>query len=120
MEQVIPLDVYDTDDLDAVLYSENPGDLGDSLVLFPRQVFEAVASASVEDVVSHMHTEDGDVIEDVDFRQVEIDRAPTHGRFIVRFLDRHDKALAAGVVVTGGALIAASLAVRYRAQRGHG
>jgi len=117
MHELIPIGVYDDEDVDAVLHSENPGDLGDSLLLFPRQVFEAVARASVDEVVSHMETAEGDVIEDVDFRRVEIDRSSTHGRFVVRFLDGHDKALKAGVVVTGAALIAASLGVRYRSQR---
>ncbi|MCU1430240.1 MAG: hypothetical protein JWL83_4240 [Actinomycetia bacterium] len=115
-----PDDIDDNEDVDAALRTENPGDISDSLVAFPRQVFEAVARASVDDITSHMETEDGDVIEDVDFRHVDIDRAASHGRFVVRSHGHHNKALAAGVVVTGAALIAASLGVRYRAQRRHG
>src|SRR5689334_4740083 len=108
------------DDLDT-LHLENPGDLGDSLLVLPRQVFDAVASASVADVASQIETEDGEIIGDVDFRNVDIDRGPTDGRFVLRFRNHHEKRLAVtGVVVTGAALIAAALSVRYTAHRRHG
>jgi hypothetical protein len=110
------------DDLDVTWLGENlgeqPGDvtdsIADSIVLFPRQRFDATAGVSVGEVVSTLGTDDGDVIDDIDLRIVEVERVDARGMFLVRVRGHHNKALAAGVIVTGAALIAAALGVRYR------
>jgi hypothetical protein len=94
--------------------------LADSIVLFSRQRFDATAGVSVGEVVSTLGTQDGDVIDDIDLRDVEIERVDAHGRFLVRVRGHNNKALAAGVIVTGAALIAAALGVRYRTGAVHG
>ena len=97
---------------------EGPGDvidsIADSIVLFTRQRFDATAGVSVGEVVTILGTDDGDVIDDIDLRVVEVERADARGKFLVRVRGHHNKALAAGVIVTGAALIAAALGVRYR------
>jgi hypothetical protein len=97
---------------------EQPGDvidsIADSIVLFTRQRFEATAGVSVGEVVSTLGTDDGDVIDDIDLRDIEVERTDTRGKFLVRVRGHHNKALAAGVIVTGAGLIAAALGVRYR------
>ena len=105
-------------DLDANTYVEDPGNLSDSIMLFPQQVFAAMASATTDDLVAHLATADGDVIEDLDVRDLEIEKTATTGRFLVRVKGAaHNSALAAGVVVTGGALIAAAMHLRHKRAR---
>jgi hypothetical protein len=102
-------------DLDALPYVEDPGNMSDSIIAFPLQMLEAMAVATDEDLVSRLETADGDVLEDVDMRDLEIEKTSTSGRFLVRVRGAaHNSKLAAGVVVTGGALLAATMALRYK------
>src|SRR5690242_7496208 len=109
------------DDMDSIWLGEQPGDvidsLADSILVFPRQRVDATMRASVGEIVSTLDTDDGVVIDDVDLRDVEIERASTRGKFLVRVRGHHNQALAAGVIVTGAALIGAALGVRYRQVR---
>jgi hypothetical protein len=112
----VPPKIID-EDLAADAYVEDPGNLSDSIMLYPQQVFDAMASATTDDLVAHLATADGDVIEDVDVRDLEIEKTATSGRFLVRGKGAaHNSALAAGVVVTGGALIAAAMHLRHKRQ----
>jgi hypothetical protein len=103
---------------------EQPGDvidsIADSIVVFPRQRFNATAGVSVSELVSTLGTDDGDVIDDIDLRDIEVERTEARGKFLVRVRGHHNKALAAGVIVTGAGLIAAALGVRYRTGASHG
>jgi hypothetical protein len=102
-------------DLDAHPYAEDPGNLSDSIIAFPLQMLDAMAIATDQDLVSRLQTADGEVLEDVDLRELEIEKTATSGRFLVRVRGAaHNSALAAGVVVTGGALLAATMALRYK------
>jgi hypothetical protein len=102
-------------DLGAHAYVEDPGNLSDSIIAFPLQVLDAMAVATDDHLVASLQTADGDVLEDVDLRELEIEKTPTSGRFLVRVRGAaHNSALAAGVVVTGGALLAATMALRHK------
>jgi hypothetical protein len=102
---VPPTDI--DDDLDALLHAENPGNLSDSIIEFPRQVLDAMAAATDDELVAQLRTADGDVLEDVDLRDVAIEKTAASGRFLVRVGG-------AAVVVTGGALIAAAMHLRHK------
>jgi hypothetical protein len=96
-------------------YVEDPGNLSDSIIEFPLQMVDALARATNDDLVSQLETADGDVIEDVDLRELDIEKTETSGRFLVRMRGAaRNSALAGGVVVTGGALIAAAMHLRHR------
>ena len=96
-------------------YVEDPGNLSDSIIEFPMQMLDAMARATNDDLVSQLQTADGDVIEDVDLRELDIEKTATSGRFLVRMRGAaRNSALAGGVVVTGGALIAAAMHLRHR------
>ncbi|MDQ1521259.1 MAG: hypothetical protein QOI55_2332, partial [Actinomycetota bacterium] len=71
------------EDLLAHTYVEDPGNLSDSIMLYPQQVFDAMASATDDDLVSRLQTASGDVIEDVDLRDLDIEKTSTNGRFLV-------------------------------------
>jgi hypothetical protein len=106
------------DDLVALLHAEDPGNLSDSIIAFPRQAVDAVASTTTDELVAQLRTADGVLLEDVDLRDLHIEKTATTGRFFVRARSAaHTSALAAGVVVTGGALIAAAMHVRHRRRR---
>jgi hypothetical protein len=107
---------HDTDfDQDALFQAEDPGNLSDSIIAFPMQMLDAMTSATDDALVSRLRTADGDVLEDVDLRELHIEKTSTSGRFLVRVRGAtHHSALAAGVVVTGGALIAAAMALRHK------
>ena len=100
----------DTDhDLDALLHAENPGNLSDSIIEFPRQVLDAMASATDDELVAQLRTADGELLEDVDLRELAIEKTASSGRFLVRVGG-------VAVVVTGGALIAAAMHLRHKRQ----
>jgi hypothetical protein len=102
-------------DLDALSYVEDPGNLSDSIIAFPLQMLDAMAVATDDHLVSSLQTADGDVLEDLDLRELEIEKTSTNGRFLVRVRGAaHNSKLAAGVVVTGGALLAATMALRHK------
>jgi hypothetical protein len=94
-------------DFDTNLYAEDPGNLTDSIIAFPRQAFDAMSSATDELLVAQLRTADGKVLEDVDLRDLDIEETATSGRFLVRIGG-------AAVVVTGAALIAAAMHLRHR------
>lgn len=105
-------------DLVALLHAEDPGNLSDSIIAFPRQVLDAVASTTSDDLVAQLRTADGEVLEDVDLRDLHIEKTAATGRFFVRARNAaHNGVLAAGVVVTGSALIAAAMHLRHRRRR---
>ena len=105
------------EELSAHAYVEDPGNLDDSIISFPQQVLDAMTSATDGDLVAQLRTETGDVIDDVDLRVLDIEATETTGRFLVRVRGAANARLAAGVVVTGAALLAAALHLRHKKRR---
>jgi hypothetical protein len=103
-------------DLDDYASTEHPGNLDDSIIAFPLQAFDAMTAATVQaDLASHLCSADGEVFENIDLRDLDIEKTANEGRFLVRMRGAvPNSALAAGVVVTGAALIAAGFRLRHR------
>jgi len=102
-------------DLDALFHAEDPGNLSDSIIAYPLQMVQAMTAATDDPLVAPLRTADGELLEDVDLSELQIEKTATSGRFFVRVRGAtHNSALAAGVVVTGAALMAAAMALRHK------